>query len=55
VAPDRQLHDRPSVGVIAQQYSTATFIRLRFHSGKAKFNAFQKSHYFILSLNLKFE
>jgi hypothetical protein len=36
--PDR-LHDHPDACVIAQQYSSATFVSLRFHSRKEKFGA----------------
>jgi hypothetical protein len=32
---DRQ-HDRPTAFVIAQQYSSAIFVLLRFHSRKKK-------------------
>jgi hypothetical protein len=47
--PDRLQHDRPVACVIAQKYSSATFLSLRFHSGKEKFG----SHYrtVIISVN----
>jgi hypothetical protein len=35
--PDRPQHDRPATFVIAQQYSSATFVSMRFHSRKEKF------------------
>ena len=34
--PDRSLHDRPAAYVIAQQYSSATFVSQRFHSRNGK-------------------
>jgi hypothetical protein len=34
-------HDRPAACVIAQQYSSATFVSLRFHSGKKKIGVFK--------------
>jgi hypothetical protein len=37
--PDRPQHDRTTARVIAQQYSSATFVSLRFHSVKEKFGA----------------
>jgi hypothetical protein len=37
--PDRPQHDRTAVRVIAQQYSSATFVPLRFHSRKESFGA----------------
>jgi hypothetical protein len=39
LVPDRAQHDRPAVYVIAQQYSSATFVSLRFHSRLQKFGA----------------
>jgi hypothetical protein len=33
--------------VIAQHYSSYTFVSLRFHSRKEQFGAFKKSHCFI--------
>jgi hypothetical protein len=36
---DLPQRDRPSASVITQQYSSATFIRLHFHSHKHKFGA----------------
>jgi hypothetical protein len=35
--PDRPQHDRPAASVIAQQYSSATFVSLRSHSWKEMF------------------
>jgi hypothetical protein len=35
--PDRLQHDRPAACVIAQQYSSVTFISLFFHSHKEKY------------------
>ena len=37
--PDRLQHDGPAVCVIAQQYSSATFVSLIFHFHKKKFGA----------------
>jgi hypothetical protein len=53
VASDRQQQDHPAVCIIAQQYTTATFFLLRFHSGKEKFKAFRKCYYFISFLIFK--
>jgi hypothetical protein len=39
VEPDWPQHDWSAAFVIAQQYSFATFVSLRFHSGKKKFTA----------------
>jgi hypothetical protein len=36
VEDDRPQHYRPSACVIAQQYSSTTFIALSFHSSKEK-------------------
>jgi hypothetical protein len=36
---DRSRHDCPIACVIAQQYSSATFVSLRIHSRKEKFGA----------------
>jgi hypothetical protein len=36
---DRPQHDRPAACVIAQQYSSATFVSLRFISRKEKFGS----------------
>jgi hypothetical protein len=36
--PNRQQHDRPTACGIAQQYSSPTFILLRFHCRKGKFD-----------------
>jgi hypothetical protein len=41
--PDRRQHDRPSPYVIAQQYSSATLVLLRFHSDKKIWGAPFKS------------
>jgi hypothetical protein len=35
--PDRPQHDRLAASVIDQQYSSTTFISLRFHYRKEKF------------------
>jgi hypothetical protein len=41
--PDRPQHDRPATCVIAQQYSSTTFVSLRFYSRKKKIRPrFQK-------------
>jgi hypothetical protein len=37
--PDRPQHDRSTARVIAQQYSSSTFLSLRFQSRKEKFGA----------------
>ena len=37
-----------SVSVFAQQYSSTTFVSLRFYSARKKFSSFNKCHYFIL-------
>jgi hypothetical protein len=42
VEPDLTQHDRPAVCVIAQQYSYATLVSLRFHPRKEKFVEHQK-------------
>ena len=39
--PDRPQPDRPAACVIAQQYSYASLVSLRFHAGKEKFSAFK--------------
>jgi hypothetical protein len=39
---DRPQHDRHAACVIAQQYSSATFISMLFHSGKEKFDVLFK-------------
>jgi hypothetical protein len=39
VEPDRPQHGWSAAIVIAQQYSFATFVSLRFHSGKKKCTA----------------
>ena len=39
---DRPQHERPTAYVIAQQYSSATLISLRFHSRKEKFLTISK-------------
>jgi hypothetical protein len=43
--PDRLQHDRPAACVIAQQYSSATFVSLRFHSRREKFGKIRKCYY----------
>jgi len=35
----QQQHDRPAACVVAQQYSSSTFVSLSFHSCKEKFGA----------------
>jgi hypothetical protein len=40
--PDRSQHDYPAASVIAQQYSSAIFASLLFHSRKKKFGALFK-------------
>jgi hypothetical protein len=37
--PDRPQHDHPADCVVAQQYSSATYVSLRLHCRKAKFVA----------------
>jgi hypothetical protein len=52
--PDRLQHDRPAACVIAQQYSSAIFVSLRFHSRNEKIRyAFRNYYYFNFSLILK--
>jgi hypothetical protein len=41
--PDRPQHDRSAACVIIQQYSSATFVSLGFHSRKGKFGAHLKN------------
>jgi hypothetical protein len=41
--PDRLQHNRPTACVIAQQYSSATFVSLPFNSRKKKFVAHLKN------------
>jgi hypothetical protein len=41
--PEIVKHDGPSICVIAQQYSFATFVSLHFHSRQEKLGAFFKS------------
>jgi hypothetical protein len=46
--PDRPQHDRPKACVIAQQYSSAIFISLRFpFQRKNKFGSSLKKYYFV--------
>jgi hypothetical protein len=40
--PDRPQHDRPAASVVAQQYSSFSFISLRFHCCKQKFGTIKK-------------
>jgi hypothetical protein len=49
--PDRPQHGRPAACVIAQQYSSATSISLRFHFGKEKLEAPSKIFYSFHFLN----
>jgi hypothetical protein len=44
--PDRPQHDRPADCVIAQHYSSDTFVLLRFYSRKEKLGAFHQCYYF---------
>jgi len=47
--PHRPQYNRPVACVIAQQYSSATFISVRFHYRKEKFvTRFKKDYDFIL-------
>jgi hypothetical protein len=48
--PDRLHHDRHAACVIAQQYYSATFVSLRFHSREEKFGALSKSYLIFYSL-----
>jgi len=41
--PDRPQHYHPAACVIAQQYSSATFVSLHFHSSKEKFGRLLKN------------
>jgi hypothetical protein len=41
--PHQLQHDRPGACVIAQQYSSATFVSLRFNSRKEKFDTHFRS------------
>jgi hypothetical protein len=50
MGPDRRQHDRPAVFVIAQQYSSATFVSLRFQFHNEKFDAHFK--YVVISIFL---
>jgi hypothetical protein len=43
LAPDRSQHDLPASRVIAQQYSSATFISLRVHTRNEKVGAHFKT------------
>jgi hypothetical protein len=52
--PDEPQHDRPVACVIAQQYSFATFVSLRFHSRTVEFGAHFKNVVSILLLFKKF-
>jgi hypothetical protein len=45
--PDRPQHDRPAAYVIAQQYSSATFVSLCFHSRKGKIRDVSKMLLFL--------
>jgi hypothetical protein len=40
--PDRPQRDRPATCVIAQHYSSGTYITLRYHCRKVKFGALFK-------------
>ena len=50
---DRLQYDRHAACVISQQYSSATFVLLRFHSREEKFDALSKFYLFTFTL-LKF-
>jgi hypothetical protein len=50
---DRPQRDRPAACVIAQQYSYATFVSLRFHFHQEKFGAFFKDVTNLFSYPLK--
>jgi hypothetical protein len=50
---DRSQHECPATSFIAQQYSSATFVLLRFRSRQEIFGAFQKFYYFIFLLLFK--
>jgi hypothetical protein len=41
--PDQQPHDRPAACVIAQHYSSATFVSLRLHFRKQNLTALFKN------------
>jgi len=51
--PNRPQHDGPAACAITQQYSSADFFSLRFHSSKGKSDAPFKS--FIISFILPFK
>jgi hypothetical protein len=42
---DRQQHDGSAAFGIAQQYSSATFVSLHFHSSKKNWGAFKKHNF----------
>jgi hypothetical protein len=45
--PTRKQHDRTATSVVTLQYSSATFVSLRFKSHKVKFGTrFKINHYF---------
>jgi hypothetical protein len=52
VEPDRPQSNQPATYVIAQEYSSAISVSLRFHSNKEKYGAFQISYYSISSFLL---
>jgi hypothetical protein len=45
--PDRPQHDRSAACVIAQQYSSSTFVSLCFHSRKEKQGARFRKFFFL--------
>jgi hypothetical protein len=45
--------DHPAVCVIAQQYSSSTFVSLRFHSRKEMFGALFQNRYLVFSFKLR--
>jgi len=48
--PDRPQQDRHAAYVVAQQYSSATFVSLRFHSGNGNVDAFKKWYFSVFAL-----
>jgi hypothetical protein len=45
-------HDRPAACVIAQQYSSATFVSLRSHPRREKFGSFLKNSTILIFINV---
>jgi hypothetical protein len=50
--PDRSLHDRPAASVIAQEYSSAIFVSLRFHFPATKNSVRLKNCFFFAYLKI---